>query len=202
MRLSLLPLLASLAGALPAAADTILSDVTGNWAAPQNNGFYYRAVLSQDGDYLRLRLYEGMAADGLPTEPTFDNPKIAYASTRPGAKDWLEVAPDGQLLLNGLTVNESHVYSDRLSIRHMDNQITVMGFATYNNGPDAVASMPDDPFTCWGTNCYSCVADVWEGLSVVGGKPYTRIDAAFEAINAAIWTPDTIYELGLCPAPD
>ncbi|WP_284163554.1 hypothetical protein [Frigidibacter sp. SD6-1] len=202
MRISTYALLAGLAGALPASAETVLSEVTGNWAAPANDGFYYRALLTHEGDYLRLRIFEGMSADALPAEPTFDSPRIAYASTLPEARDWLEVGPEGQLFLNSVAVNESHVYSERLWVHHMDNQVTVMGYETYNNGPDAVASMPANPFTCWGTHCYSCVADVWDGTSAIGDEPYAHISAPVEAINAATWTPETIYELGLCPAPD
>jgi hypothetical protein len=188
--------------ACAAQAETLLSDVTGNWAAPANNGFFYRAVLTREGDFLRLRIHEGMDAGALPSEPAFDNPQIAYASALPGARDWLEVGPEGQLLLNSVAANEGYVYSERLRIHHMDDQITVMGYAAYNNGPDGAASVPDDPFTCWSASCYSCVSDVWDGMSAVDGQPFARITPPVEAINAATWTPDTIYELGLCPAPN
>ena len=109
-------------------AETVLSDVTGNWAAPKNDGYFYRAVLTQEGEYLRLRIYQGMSADTIEAEPQFDNPKIAYAaaSAGPGGKDWLEVGAQGELYLSDLTVNEGYAYTERLMIRMMDNQFTAM----------------------------------------------------------------------------
>ncbi|HQY44955.1 MAG TPA: hypothetical protein PK450_12345 [Paracoccaceae bacterium] len=195
--------LAFVLAATTAHAETVLSDVTGNWAAPENNGYFYRAVLTSDGDYLRLRIYEGMAADTLEAEPMFDNPKIAYATgSTPGGKDWLEVGPTGALLLNSVTVNEGYVYSDQLTLSHMDNMIAAMSYWHSNNGPDAAATVPDDPFTCWAEGCYSCAADLWNGTAVAGGDQITAGQGLYEELNASFWTPESIYDLGFCPAPN
>jgi hypothetical protein len=58
----LIPLLLTLA--TPAMAGT-LGEVTGNWAGPQNTGFYFRAVLSDDNGKARLQIWN--AADAVPT---------------------------------------------------------------------------------------------------------------------------------------
>lgn len=185
-------------------AETVLSDVTGNWAAPKNDGYFYRAVLTQEGEYLRLRIYQGMSADTIEAEPQFDNPKIAYAaaSAGPGGKDWLEVGAQGELYLSDLTVNEGYAYTERLMIRMMDNQFTAMAFEQTNNGPDSVATMPDHPVGCWTDSCYSCKADLWNVSAVAGGESITLSQPDFAALNASLWTPDRIYELGFCPAPN
>lgn len=200
-RLLCLPALL-IAGA--AHAETVLSEVTGNWAGPAQNGFFYRAVLTQDEQYLRLRIYQGTSADRIETEPQFDNAKIAYVSGGVGGrgKDWLEVGAQGQLNLLSAATNEGYAYSERLTIQMMDNQFTAMAYGLYNNGPESVASMPASPVGCWTADCYSCEADLWNGTAVAGGEQIPVPAAGFEALNASDWTPERVYELGFCPAPN
>lgn len=203
MRLTLLSLpLLLVSGAVQ--AETVLSEVTGNWAAPENNGFFYRAVLTQSGENLRLRIYQGMSADTIEAEPQFDNDKIAYASGSGagGGNDWLEVDANGALHLIGVTTVEGYAYSEKLTIQFMDNQFTAMAFGMYNNGPDSVASMPENPVGCWTGQCYSCEADLWNQSAVAGGEKIQVPEHDFEALNASGWTPERIYELGYCPAPN
>lgn len=203
MRLSLLSLPVLLAaGAVQ--AETVLGDVTGNWAAPENNGFYYRAVLTEEGENLRLRIYQGMTADAIEAEPQFDNAAIAYASGSGAGdgKDWLEVGPKGELHLNSLTANDGYAYTERLTIQFMDNQFTVMAFEQHNNGSDSAATMPEDPVGCWTGQCYSCEADLWNHSAVAGGEQMSIPEHDFEALNASSWGPERIFELGYCPAPN
>jgi hypothetical protein len=185
-----------------ARAETVISEVTGNWAAPQNDGFYYRAVLSEAGDTLRLRIFQGMTADTIEAEPQFDNAAISYASRAAGGKDWLEVGADGALHLIGVTPNDGYAYSEKLTIQFMDNQFTAMAYGMYNNGPGSVASMPESPVGCWAEGCYSCEADLWNRTAIAGGEKMAVPEHDFEALNASSWTPDRVYQLGYCPAPN
>lgn len=203
MRLRLLPL-SLLALASAARAETVLSDVTGNWAAPQNDGFYYRAVLTDEGEMLRLRIYQGLTADGIETEPQLDNGGIAYASAKAGdgGRDWLEVGPNGELFLNSYVVNDSYVYTERLTIQLMDNQFTAMAFEQHNNGSVAAEAMPESPVGCFSGQCYSCEADLWNQSAVAGGEKIAVPAQDMEALNASSWTPGRAAELGYCPAAD
>ncbi|MCU0829417.1 MAG: hypothetical protein MUE52_19030 [Tabrizicola sp.] len=191
-----------LAGA--AQAETVLSEVTGNWAGSSNAGFFFRAVLSQEGDYLRLRIHQGMAADEIEAEPQFDNDRIAYApgGGAGGGNAWLEVGSTGALHLIGVSTTEGYAYSEALSIQFMDNQFTVMAYGMYNNGPDSVASMPETPVGCWAEGCYSCEADLWNQTALAGGEMIAVPPHDSEAANASAWTPERVYELGYCPAPN
>lgn len=194
-------LIAALLAACPAAAQDVLSDVTGNWAAPENNGFYYRAVLTAEGDRLRLRIFQGMAPDAIESEPQFDNPAIAYRSPDPGGRDWLEVTETGALELKTVALVDGYLYSERTTIRMMDFQFTVMDYAAYNNALQSVPP-PDDVWQCFTEACYACEADVWTGTSVAGGEPQDVPEMDFEARNASYWTPERVFELGFCPAPN
>ncbi len=187
--------------ASPACAETVLSEVTGNWAAPENNGFYYRAALSGEGSELRLKIWQGMSPEGLEGAPALDNRGIAYAGPAPGDRQWLEVTPSGALQLSSLTEVEGYLYAERLTLSMMDFQFTVMAYEFYNN-PFRSTPVPADPFQCFTADCYSCVANVWDGTATAAGAPVAVPQRDFEAINAALWTPDSIYRLGFCPAPN
>ena len=181
-----------------AEAETVVGEVTGNWAAPKNDGYYYRAILTDEGEFLRLRIYQGMSADAIESEPQFDNARISHGFGR----DRLEVGPNGELYLSSLGITEGYAYSERLVIQMMDNQFTATAYEWYNNGPDSASSMPEDPFQCWGEACYSCKADLWNHTAVAGREAVAVPDHDFEALNASDWSPTRIFELGYCPAPD
>lgn len=92
--------------------------------------------------------------------------------------------------------------SRRLTIRMMDNQFTAMAYAWYNNGPGSAASVPADPFQCWGDSCYSCEADLWNLSAIAGGAARDVPAHDFEALNASEWSSGWVFQLGYCPGPD
>ncbi len=189
-------------------AEVVLSEVSGNWAAPQNDGFYYRAVLTQEGEHLRLRIYQGGGADSIESEPQFDNARIGYFDAAPSNdnRDWLEVGSKGELYLTSLTLREGYLYTERLTIQMMDNQFTAMGYLWSNDwskrDPNWEAPASSDMTGCTSDTCYSCEADLWNGKAVAGGEAISVPKADFEALNASLWTPERVYELGYCPGPD
>lgn len=194
-------LLAALFLASPATAEEILGDVSGNWAAPANDGFHYRAMLTSDGEYLRLRIWQGPIAGEFGPEPQLDNPRIAYASGAANGRNWLEVSPNGALQVNSVLQLDGYLYSERLTLRMMDFQFTTMAYAFYNN-PVAADAVPDQPFQCHGESCYSCEADLWNASAMAAGERVAVPRPDFEALNASLWTPESIYQLGFCPAPN
>ncbi len=186
---------AVLPAATPAVSQDVLSDGTGNWAAPEKNGFCYRAVLTAEGDRLWLRIFQGMAPDAIGSEPQFDNPAIAYRSPAPGGRDWLEVTETGALEMKAVAVVDGYIHSERTTIRMMDFQFTVMDYAACNNALKS-APPPDDVWQCFAEACYACEADVWTGTAVAGGEPQDVPEMDFEARNASCWTPERVFELG------
>jgi hypothetical protein len=199
----LLPALALCLAAAPAAAQNVLSEVTGNWAAPGTDGFYFRAVLTAEGDMTRLRIWQGMAPDDLGDDPQFDNPNIALLSGGRNAQDWLEFdEATGELRLLNLSETDGYHYVTELVIQYLDNQFTTKRYGFYNNYPDGGDIAPADPASCWSDACYSCEADIRGGKGIAGTQTYTIPQRPFEDLNASLWQPGREWEIGACPAPD
>jgi hypothetical protein len=193
--------LAVLISVLPACAEEALSEARGNWAGPGNQGFFYRAVLSQEGEALRLRIWQALSEAEVEANLQFDNPEIAWAPAGDSARAWIEALPEGGLALNILSFVEGYMYSERLIIASMDGQITAMSFASYNN-PLRSAVAPEDAFQCFSEACYSCEADLWNGTALADGEAIQAPPHDFEALNAAYWNGARVFELGFCPAPN
>jgi hypothetical protein len=187
----LIPLLLILS--TPAMADT-LGEVTGNWAGPQNTGFYFRAILSDDNGKARLQIWN--AADAVPTggEAQFDNTGIVWRDNmvEPGEQR-LELlnGPDGtQVQVVTETSDEAYTAREILRLQYMDNQFTVMGYANTSYDINTNA------------DGYACIVDVWNDRVTVNSIPATAPRRGFEDKNASLWTATSAFDLGYCPRPE
>ncbi len=187
----LIALALTLATALPATAQTILSEATGNWAGPSNEGFYFRAQLSPTKDMARLKIWGG-SLDGVPAasgDPEFDNDQIALGAF--ATRQELEVYDSG----NGSVLQVVTEFADEdaegrnvVQIQYIDNQYTVVGYyhlsKFYNPG--------GEPFT------RECDVDLWNMVSIDNGQERQLEPVGFEALNASDWTWDAAFERGFC----
>lgn len=183
----LLPSLAlALAAALPAAAETLLSEASGNWAGSTGDGFTFLARLTQNEDMARLTIWGGnpgqaAVAEG---EPQFDNPTIAIGAF--ATKQALEVLDTG----NGSVLQIVTEYADEegsgrivKQLQFLDNQFTVVGY--YHGGELAGKS-------------FDCDVDLWKMTATEDGTTRELEPVGFEALNASDWTWDAPYERGFC----
>ncbi len=174
----------------PAAAQTLLSEASGNWAGPSNGGFFFRAELTQNEDKARLRIWNGL--DGVPTggDPEFDNPAIALGAFATAQR--LEVVDTGDgSILQVVTefADEEAEGRDVVQIQFIDNQYTVIGYyhrsTFYNPGS---APIP-----------YECEVDLWNGKAMVDGRGRDLPPMASDEMNASDWTFGAAFDRGFCP---
>lgn len=187
-RLTALALAAALA--LPASAQTILSEATGNWAGASKQGFTFRAQLSQNRDKARLTIWRGM--DSIPAasgDPDFDNTQIDLGAF--ATRQELEVFENN----DSTTLQVVTEFADEeaegrsvVQIQFIDNQYTVVGYyhrsKFYNPG--------GEPFT------YECDVDLWNMVSIDDGKQRQLEPVGFEALNASDWTFSAAFDRGFC----
>ncbi len=190
---ALAPVLALSLMTLPVTAETLLSEATGNWAGASNEGFYFRAQLSQvpNDDKARLMIWGG-ALDGVPAaagDPEFDNDQIALSAF--ATRQELEVYDSGEgSILQVVTefADEDAEGRSVVQIQYLDNQYTVVGYyhlsKFYNPG--------GEPFA------YECDVDLWNMVSIENGQQRTLEPVGFEALNASDWTWDAAFERGFC----
>ena len=183
----LLPALClTLACALPATAETVLSEASGNWAGASGEGFTFLARLSQNEDKARLVIWGGgpgsaAVAEG---EPQFDNPTIVIGAF--ATKQELEVLDTGDgSILQIVTDYADEEGSGRTitQIQFIDNQFTVVGY--FHAGELA-------------GQAFDCEGDLWRMTATEAGKARVLEPVGFEALNASDWTWDAAYERGFC----
>ncbi len=181
----------TLALSLPASAQSVLSEATGNWAGPSNEGFYFRAQLTQNKDQARLQLWGG-ALDGVPDAngaPEFDNDQIALSAF--ATRQELEVFDDP----SGSTLQVVTEFADEeaegrtvVQIQYLDNQYTITGYyhrsMFYNPG--------SQPFT------YECDVDLLNMVTIDDGVERKLKPVNSEALNASDWTWDAAFDRGYC----
>ena len=181
----------SLALALPAGSETVISEATGNWAGTSNGGFFFRARLSQAEDKLRLAIWGG-SLDGVPEaagEPEFDN--AAFELSAFATRQALEVTegPDGSILQVVVEFADEDAEGRSVTqLQYIDNQYTVVGYihrsTFYNPG--------GEPFT------KDCVVDLWKMTSTEDGVSRQLEPVGFEALNASDWTWGAAFDRGFC----
>jgi hypothetical protein len=183
----LLPALAlTFALSLPAPAQTLLSEASGNWAGSKGTGFTFLARLTQNADMARLTIWGGgpgspAVAEG---EPQFDNPVIALGAF--AMKQELEVVDTGDgSILQVVTEYADEEGSGRIvtQVQFIDNQFTMVGY--YHAGQLAGKS-------------FECDVDLWKMTATENGVQRPLEPVAFEALNASDWTWDAAYERGFC----
>jgi hypothetical protein len=180
----------SLAIAAPAAAQTLLSEASGNWAGPSNGGFFFRAELTQNEDKARLRMWNDLG--GVPTggDVQFDNAEIALGAF--AKRQALEVVDtDSGSILQVVTefADEDAEGRDVVQIQFLDNQFTVVGYyhrsSFYNPGGEPIL--------------YECEVDLWNGKATVNGTTRDLAPMAFDEMNASDWTFGAAFDRGFCP---
>jgi hypothetical protein len=183
----LIPCLAlSLTLALPAAAQTVLSEASGNWAGSAGTGFSFLARLSQNEDMARLTIWSGNPGDAAVAtdDPQFDNSRIAIGAF--ATRQELEVLDrsDGSIL-QIVTEYADEEGSGRIvtQLQFIDNQFTVVGY--YHRGEILDQTM-------------ECDVDLWN-MTVTENRVQRKLEpVGFEALNASDWTWDAPYERGFC----
>jgi hypothetical protein len=192
MRYLILPTLAlCLATAAPAAAQTVVSEASGNWAGASGQGFTFLARLSQDRDRLGLTIWNG----GPGTPATAEgSPQLQNAEIELGAfatRQELEVfeTADGSTLQIVVEFADEDAEGRSVTqLRYLDNQFTVVGYyhlsKFYNPG--------SEPFT------YECDVDLWNMVSIENGQQRRLEPVAFDALNASSWTWGSAFDRGYC----
>jgi hypothetical protein len=179
-------LVLSLTLALPAVAQTMLSEASGNWAGATGSGFTFLARLTQNEDKARLTIWGGgpdspAVAEG---DPQLDNPDFALGAF--ATRQALEVLDTGQgSILQVVTEYADEEGSGRnvTQVQFIDNQFTVVGY--YHAGEYL------------GT-AFECDVDLWKMVTTENGVERTLEPVGFEALNASEWRFDTPYERGFC----
>jgi hypothetical protein len=175
-----------LAFAVPAQAEILLSEVTGNWAGTAGNGFYFRAVLTQEEDRARLRIWQDL--NGVPEggDPQFDNGEIALGAFTTLQELRLRETGEGTVMtvFTGFA-DETGSGRERVEIRYMDNQFTVVG---YHLELDTEVGAP-----------WICRVDMLGGFREVENVGSEFAVPAFEDLNASAWFPGAAFDDGYCP---
>lgn len=183
-------LIASLALALslavPASAENLLSEASGNWAGSSGTGFSFLARLTQNEDMARLTIWGGNPGEAAQAkgDPQFDNPTIAIGAF--ATKQDLEVVDTGDgSILQIVTEYADEEGSGRIvtQLQFIDNQFTVVGY--YHAGELAGKT-------------FECDVDLWKMTATEDGKTRELEPVGFEALNASDWTYDAPYERGFC----
>jgi hypothetical protein len=172
--------------ALPATAQTLLSEASGNWAGASGSGFTFLARLTQNEDKARLVIWGGgpdspALAEG---DPQFDNAEFALGAF--ATRQALEVLDTGQgSILQVVTEYADEEGSGRsvTQVQFIDNQFTVVGY--YHAGEYQGQS-------------FECDVDLWKMVAIENGVQRVLEPVGFEALNASDWRFDAPYERGFC----
>ncbi|WP_309664349.1 hypothetical protein [Tabrizicola sp.] len=178
--------------AAPAAADT-LSEATGNWAGASNQGFYFRAALSFEGEAAQLKIWNDLG--GIPAANSgvqFDNGKImlmAYATDGFPRLEVLDTGSGSILQVVNEFADEEYAGRSVVQIQYIDNQFTVIGY--YHRDLRYFDQKP-----------YECEVDLRNGKVTVNGVTSDLPPMDFEAQNASEWTYSAAFDRGYCPQDD
>ncbi|MFN6926046.1 MAG: hypothetical protein ACK4P8_10405 [Tabrizicola sp.] len=175
---------------LPAAAQTVVSEASGNWAGSSNQGFYFTAQLVQNRDRLGLVIWNGNdSVPGTQGDPEFSNDQIELGAFE--TKQVLEVfeGPNGATLQIVVEFADEEAEGRSVTqIQRIDNQYTVTGYyhlsKFYNPG--------GEPLT------YECDVDLWNMVSIDNGQERRLAPVGFEALNASDWTFGAAFDRGFC----
>lgn len=180
----------AIALAMPASAETVISEASGNWAGPSNQGFYFLARLTEEEDMARLRIWSGLE-DGVPSgagDPDFDNTGIQLAAF--ASSQTLEIVdgPTGSVL--HLVTEFADEYAEgriALKIQFIDNQYAVVGY-DYSELAHADGG---DPIP------YDCNVDFRGGQMTEDGMEFAlQVDDGMT--NASNWTHSVIFDRNIC----
>ena len=175
---------------VPARAETILSEASGNWAGASGQGFSFLARLTEEDDFARLRIWSG-TADAPPTgegDPELDNGQISLAAF--ASLQALEVVETEQGAVLQVITEFADEYAEGrivLQIQFIDNQYTVVGYHyqeiahDQGNGP-----VP-----------YECNIDFADGSMTEDGMEFA-MSVEDGMTNASGWIYSVVFDRGLC----
>lgn len=180
----------SLFASLPAYAETILSEASGNWAGASGQGFSFLARLTEEEDFARLRIWSG-SADAPPTgegDPELDNGQISLAAF--ASLQALEVVETEQGAVLHIITEFADEYAEGrtvLQIRFIDNQYTVVGY----HYQEVAHDQGDGPVP------YECNIDFADGSMTEDGMEFAlSVDDGMT--NASSWTFSVVFDRGIC----
>jgi hypothetical protein len=179
--------------ASPGLAQTMPSEVTGNWAGLQENDYWFRAQLLDGDGGPRLLVWNG---DLLvePRTPSLDVTGIVgLVGTQMEDDQGLDVnvmddATD--LLIVTKSADGRHLFKETVHIRYFDAQFTVVGYSWSSTDIKT------------GDAVFDCSVDLVSDVSLVNGEARDISIRDFAAKNAAFWTATSAVDLGYCPARD
>lgn len=171
-----------LAPLLPGAAlaQDLIDEQRGTW----DDGTTYRAELraGEEGGTI-LRIYETGESEAL----VVDNPDFVWRGGLPsGQTPTLDLATNGNLIVRaGNSAVGRTAWEQRLTLVRRDGEIWVGGytFQSYDRHQEY------DPV--------DCDVNLMTGQTNINGQPG---ETPHRAIAAWAWSPETAYDLGLCPA--
>ena len=177
--------------ALPATAEPLLSEASGNWAGASGSGFTFLARLTQNADKARLTIWAGGPGSAAVAEgdPQFDNAEIALGAF--ATRQALEVLDTGDgSILQVVTefADEEAEGRSVVQLQFLDNQFTVVGY--YHRS--TFANPGGEPET------YECDVDLWNRISIENGQERRLERVAFDALNASDWTFSAAFDRGYC----
>jgi hypothetical protein len=181
----------TLALAFPAAAQTVLSEASGNWAGSKGTGFTFLARLTPNKDKVRLTIWRGGPDSPAVAEggPDFDNAVFELAAF--ATRQELEVIDTDTGSILQVVVEFADEEAEGRSVTQLqfiDNQYTVVGYyhlsKFYNPGGEPTS--------------YECDVDLWNMVTIDGGKERQLEPVGFEALNASDWTFGAAFDRGFC----
>jgi hypothetical protein len=169
--------------AAPALAEILLSEVSGSWAGTD---LVFRAVLTQEGDAARLRIWQG--AGGVPEggAPQLDNEEIALGAFTTLQELRLRETREGTVLsvFTGFA-DETGSGRETVDIRFLDDQFTVTG---YHFELDRDVGAP-----------WICRVDMIAGFKEVDGVGSDFAVPSFDILDAGEWFAGAAFDDGYCP---
>ncbi len=189
-----LALVAALSQASPARAEPA-PEVTGNWAGPSNQGFYFRAALEQSApDSVSLLIWNGN--DAVPAragEPALNVPEFALSAfVRAQGLQLVEDADGTTLQVVTDFADEVAEGREVVSIQFLDFQYTVVGYSHHS----------EEYAEGGGTIPYACDIDFRGGKVTENGTTRDLPAMDFEATNASGWHFAVAFDRGWCGIDD
>jgi hypothetical protein len=177
----------------PALAQDLLTEVTGNWAGLQENSYWFRARLVDDGGAARLMVWNGDLLSE-PRTPSLDITGIVRRVGK-GATDAQGLAVNvldraSELVIVTKTADARYVTEEKLYIRFVGTQFLVVGYA--QSSADITT----------GDDVLDCNVDLVSDLVLLNGEPRNVPVQDVAVKNAALWTATSAVDLGYCPARD
>jgi len=175
-----------------AAAQSLPLIVEGNWQPPDSAN-QFRAELTEEGDFARLRIYDQGA-----TEPVLDVAEfVQVMAIAPDSVTWLESVPGGLRIISDSPTN-AHPFREEIILQRAGGKIIIArSFTNWVEEPftdeygvDYVPAQPGALRTC--------TVDFLDGTVDWSGEMQPLPDLSADDTLAKNWGYGRVYSLGLC----